>query len=211
MSGNPMPFSRTEQFHHVISHPDTDIQQLSFSRSLIIGNGCFYHMTGTIHFVLVHILPPPIQPGQSIERIDISVKLLCRCNIIDPFVRFLFQLRVRIIDKTIRYSFKSFIHIRIIKENAGMLSLSFSRIHKVLHTSRLILDLVDTDRKSSRNMPVQTWRPKIILYPDMRKIHLVPNIPKRLNKQKVILYTFSWFHIFIYKYINYLDSIPVSD
>ena len=62
-------------------------------------------MSGAVHLMLVHIGPPFIQSGECIEGIDVAIRLLGGSEFVNPFVRFLFQLGIRIVDQAISHTF----------------------------------------------------------------------------------------------------------
>ncbi|MPL99179.1 hypothetical protein SDC9_45395 [bioreactor metagenome] len=157
MTRHPIPFTGTEYRHHMVGHTNAYIQQLSFSGYLIIGYRCFYHVTGTIHLVLVHICPPFTQSCQGVKGVNVSVGLLGRSHFGNPLVGFLLQSRIGMVNQRISNPFQCFIHIRIIKEDSGVFSCTFRRIFKVLNASGLVFNLVYTYRKCSRNMLFQAW------------------------------------------------------
>ena len=55
--------------------------------------------------MFVHIGPPFIQSGECIEGIDVAIRLLGGSEFVNPFVRFLFQLGIRIVDQAISHTF----------------------------------------------------------------------------------------------------------
>ena len=62
-------------------------------------------MSGTVHLMFVHIGPPFIQSGECIEGIDVAIWLLGGSEFINPFVRLLLQLGIRIVDQAISHTF----------------------------------------------------------------------------------------------------------
>ena len=63
------------------------------------------NLSGAVHLMLVHIGPPFIQSGECIEGIDVAIRLLGGSEFVNPFVRFLFQLGIRIVDQAISHTF----------------------------------------------------------------------------------------------------------
>ena len=156
VAGHPVAFAWSEGVHHVVDHADADIQHLAFACCLVVGDGCFDHVSCTIHLMLVHIAPTLVQSGQGVERVDVAIGLLSGGKLVNPFVGLCLKCSVRVVDEAISHPFHSFVHIRVIEKDARVFSFTFCRILEVTDTAGLILNLVNADRQGHRGMSVQS-------------------------------------------------------
>ena len=173
VSGNPMSLAHIKERHAMFGHPYAHIHKLAFASGLVIGHTRLYHVSGTVHLVLVHVGPAVLQPGKGIKGIDISVGLLAGCYLVNPLVQFGFQFCIACIGQRIGHAFHCLVDIRIVKENAAVLASSLGGPLKVLYAARLVFYLVYAHRQRCRKMFLQPRRPKIVLYGNMREIHLI--------------------------------------
>ena len=54
----------------------------------------------------------------------------------------------------------------------------FAAFFEILHSSRLVLYLVDADRKRGRGVFCESWRPKVVLDMHMREVYLVDHFQR---------------------------------
>ena len=111
MTGNPVTLSGAEDAHHVVGHPLAHFQEAAASRGLIIRHGRLGHVSGTVHFVPVHVMPAVFQAGEGIKRIQITVGLLGGGELRHPLVALGFQPGVRLNLQGISHAFQGLVNI----------------------------------------------------------------------------------------------------
>ena len=95
MSRDPCCFFRTKPADNMPCHIFHYIEQLFFSRCLIICHSCLHHMTCAIQFVtLKEILPAMLRLFDCKISIQIPVRLLCFCNDSNDFICPFFKLTI---------------------------------------------------------------------------------------------------------------------
>ena len=171
--GHPMSLTHIEERHRMVCHTHSHIHQLTLARSLIIGHTGLYQVSCAVHLMFVHIRPAVSQSRERVIRVDVSVWLLGCGYLVHPFIQFGLQLGIAMSSQSISHALHSLIYVRIIEEDAAMLSLALSCTLKIAYPARLVLYLVYTHRQSGLEMPGQTRRPKGIVDMHMGKIHLI--------------------------------------
>ena len=91
VSANPVFVRDAKGGIDMIGQADGDIQEFSFSGRIEVGNGGFHQMAGAIVFVHGNTRPPLVQSGERVVGVQVSVRLLCGSDFVDPFVGFLSQ------------------------------------------------------------------------------------------------------------------------
>ena len=91
-------------------------KKLILTGGFVVGNCGLHHMSGAVQFMsLQQIGPSLILILDGIVGIQVSVRILCRFNLIDQAVSLCFQISIRKIDKTVSHSLKPFGGITVLK------------------------------------------------------------------------------------------------
>ena len=184
VAGHPVGLARTEEGHHVVSHPPAHVEQFALARSLVVGHSGLNHVAGAIHFVLIHVGPPVVEPRKRVERVDISVGPLCSGNLVNPFIRLGLQLSIAMIGQGVGHTFECLVHVRVVEEDARVLASSLSRPLEVAHAPRLVLNLVDADGQGSLAVLEQARRPELIGNLYVREVNLVNHLQVLLGPSR---------------------------
>ena len=167
VAGNPMALVRTENRHHVVGHPDADIQKLTFPGDVVIRHSSLYHVAGAVHLMLVHVVPALVQAGQGVEGVDVTVFLLGGGEFGYPLVALRLKNRVGVVLEGICHPLESLVDIGVIEEYSRMFPLSLGGILKIADTAGLVLDLVDTDIQGHVFVTLEPWGPETVLNLDI--------------------------------------------
>ena len=169
--GHPVTLAGTEDGHHMVRHPDADVEQLTFPCHVVVGHSCLYHMACTVHLVLIHIVPAVLKAGKGIIGVDISVFLLGGGELVYPLVAFRLKHRIGIVLQGISHTLECLVDIGIVKEYSRMFSFSLGRILEVADTAGLVLDLVDAHLEGHVLVALETRGPESVVNLHLRELY----------------------------------------
>ena len=167
MAGNPIALAWAEDGHHVVRHPDADIQQLAFAGHIVVRHSGLDHMAGAVHLMLVHVVPTLVQASQSVERVDITILLLRRGELVNPLVALGLKHWIGIVLERISHALERLVHIGVIEKYSGMLTLAFRRVLEIADSAGLVLNLVNAHIESHILMALKPGGPESVIDLDL--------------------------------------------
>ena len=168
---HPVASLRAENGHHMVGETDGHVQQFPLAGRLVIGDGRLRHVTGTVHLVLVHVLPTVLQPGEGVIGIQVSIGLLGGRELVDPLVTLGLQHRIRLDLQGISHALERLIHVGIVVENTRMLPFPFRRVLEIPDPAGLVLDLVDAHGQGDILVDPEPGTPETIVDLHIGKTH----------------------------------------
>ena len=171
MARHPVTFAGAKDGHHVVSHLDADIQQLTFTRHIEIGDSSLDHVAGAIHLVGIHPRPAIIILSKGERGVEIAILLLGCGEFVYPFVALSLQDRIRVVLEGIGHSLKCLVHIRVVIYLTFMLSDKFLGCFlEITNTACLVLYLVYANLESDILVALEPRGPKAIIDLHVREI-----------------------------------------
>ena len=156
----------------MIGPPDGDIEQFSFPRHFVICDGSFYEMSVVVVLVHAHVRISFIRCRECVVGVQVSIGLLCRGDLIDPFVTFPFHRFAGMRLQRVGHGFQCLEDVAVIVEDAFMFfALISGNLFEVPDPGGLHFCLIDAGVQGLGGYQIDLGSPEGIGYIYFGEVH----------------------------------------